>query len=186
MINRGDLTGCPFVLSINNIIPDFFPHKAKVINLLEFTSHVDCLGRGNLQLYVERCLQCDQGHLEKTDQSDYRKISIHSEKVGCGPISSFQKNNKLLQAQNFNIDNERFSRKQNVSEIMLFYSKFYMYHPGPKLLFCHLPAPSLLFLRFAITTRSSLFKHGIPFIKMLFQRAVQNITVKLQLVLSLQ
>ena len=37
----------------------FFPHKAKVINLLEFTSHVDCLGRWNLQLYVERCLQCD-------------------------------------------------------------------------------------------------------------------------------
>lgn len=37
----------------------FFPHKAKVINLTEFTSHVDCLGHGNLQLHVEQCLQCD-------------------------------------------------------------------------------------------------------------------------------
>ena len=31
------------------------------------------------------------GHLEKVDQSDCRKITIHSEKVGCGPISSSQK-----------------------------------------------------------------------------------------------
>ena len=28
------------------------------------------------------------GHLDKVDQSDYRKITIHSNKVGCGPISS--------------------------------------------------------------------------------------------------
>ena len=30
----------------------------------------------------------NRGHLDKVDQSDYRKITIHSKKVGCGPISS--------------------------------------------------------------------------------------------------
>ena len=31
---------------------------------------------------------CSQGHLDKVDQSDYRKITKHSKKVGGGPISS--------------------------------------------------------------------------------------------------
>ena len=30
MMNRGDLTGCPFVLSINNIMPDFFLTKRRL------------------------------------------------------------------------------------------------------------------------------------------------------------
>ena len=39
------------------------------------------------------------GHLDKVDQSDYRKITIHFKKVGCMPISSSLKNNKLLEVQ---------------------------------------------------------------------------------------
>ena len=38
--------------------------------------------------------------LDKVDQSDYRKITIHSKKVGWGPISSSWKTISLLKAQN--------------------------------------------------------------------------------------
>ena len=31
---------------------------------------------------------CHLGHLDKVVQSEYRKITIHSKKAGCGPISS--------------------------------------------------------------------------------------------------
>ena len=31
---------------------------------------------------------CNRRHLDKADQSDYKKITIHSRKVGGGPISS--------------------------------------------------------------------------------------------------
>ena len=34
------------------------------------------------------CEYCNQGHLDKVHRSDYRKITIDFEKVGCGPISS--------------------------------------------------------------------------------------------------
>ena len=34
-----------------------------------------------------QCDYCNRGHLEKVEQSDYRKITIHSKKVGCGLIS---------------------------------------------------------------------------------------------------
>ena len=33
------------------------------------------------------CEYCNQGHLDKVHHSDYRKITIDFEKVGCGPIS---------------------------------------------------------------------------------------------------
>ena len=33
----------------------------------------------------------NRGHLDKADQSDCREITIHSQKVGCGPISSSYK-----------------------------------------------------------------------------------------------
>ena len=33
----------------------------------------------------------NRGHFGKVDESGYRKIIIHSKKVGCGPISSLQK-----------------------------------------------------------------------------------------------
>ena len=31
---------------------------------------------------------CNWGHLDKVDQSDYGKITIHSKKVCCGPIGN--------------------------------------------------------------------------------------------------
>ena len=40
-----------------------------------------------------QCEYCNWGHLDKVDQLDYRKITIHSKKVGCGPISSLLKQN---------------------------------------------------------------------------------------------
>ena len=68
-------------------------------------------------LSLLQCDYCNRGHLDKVDQSDYMKITIHSKKVGCRPISDKAKqNNKLLEAQNLNNDSKRFSTKQNVSE----------------------------------------------------------------------
>ena len=63
-------------------------------------------------------LQCDYynlGHLDKVDISDYRKITIHSKKVGCRPTSNPLKNKKLLEAHNLNIGSKRVPRKQNIS-----------------------------------------------------------------------
>ena len=58
-------------------------------------------------------LQCDyilyRDHLDKVRQSDYRKITNHSIKVGCGQSATCKKNDKLLEAQKFNIDRKRFS-----------------------------------------------------------------------------
>ena len=41
-------------------------------------------------LFGPNSLQCDyyNRHLDKADRSDYRKLTIHSEKVNCEPISS--------------------------------------------------------------------------------------------------
>ena len=35
-----------------------------------------------------QCDYCNRAHLDKVDQSEYRKITINSKKAGCGPISS--------------------------------------------------------------------------------------------------
>ena len=35
-----------------------------------------------------QCDYCNRGHLDHFDQSDYRKITLHSKKVDYGPISS--------------------------------------------------------------------------------------------------
>ena len=67
-----------------------------------------------------QCDYCNRGHLDKADQSQYRKI--HSRKIGCGSITAGKKkNNKLLEAQNLNIDSKCFSRKQN------FFSNAYIF-----------------------------------------------------------
>ena len=60
---------------------------------------------------------CNWVHLDKVDQSDYRKLTIlWTKKVCCEPISSSQKKKyRLLEAQNLDIDSKRFSGKQNVS-----------------------------------------------------------------------
>ena len=65
-------------------------------------------------LFGQNGLQCDyyNRHLDKTDQSDYRKITIHSKKVSCEPISSSKRNNKLLEAQNLNIDGNAFQKSK--------------------------------------------------------------------------
>ena len=39
-----------------------------------------CLGTQSF-----KCDYCNRGQLDKADQSNYRKITIHSEKVGCEP-----------------------------------------------------------------------------------------------------
>ena len=41
--------------------------------------------------YILLCDYRNRGHLDKVDESGYRKITIHSERVGCGPVSSLQK-----------------------------------------------------------------------------------------------
>ena len=48
-----------------------------------------------LSLQTLQCDHCNQGHFDKVDQSDYRRITIHSKKVGC-----WQLVNNLLETQN--------------------------------------------------------------------------------------
>ena len=60
---------------------------------LLFSSVAD-LYHVNFKLQRAYILLCDyrnRGHLDKVDESGYRKIKIHSKKVGCGPISGVQK-----------------------------------------------------------------------------------------------
>ena len=59
----------------------------------------------------DRCLLTD--HLNKVDQSDYRKITIHFKKV----------NNRLLKTKSSIIDSKRFSRNQSVSADYVFLLK---------------------------------------------------------------
>ena len=33
------------------------------------------------------CDYSNRGHLDKVDHSDYRKVTVHFKKVGCGPIT---------------------------------------------------------------------------------------------------
>ena len=55
-----------------------------------------------------QCDYCSRGHLDKVDQSEYKKITIHSKKVGCAVNQQLIKNNKLLEVQNVNNDNKLF------------------------------------------------------------------------------
>ena len=91
-----------------------------------------------LSSLILRCDYCNRGHLDKVDQSDHRKITIHSKKVGCGPIRKSKKkkqtNNKLLKASNLNIDSKHFSRKQNVSPDNVFL--FETFHITPRRHIC--------------------------------------------------
>ena len=77
----------------------------------------------------DRCLLTD--HLNKVDQSDYRKITIHSKKVVVGQSTARKKkknnnnnkNNRLLKTKSSTIDSKRFSRNQSVSADYVFLLK---------------------------------------------------------------
>ena len=78
----------------------------------------------------DRCLLTD--HLNKVDQSDYRKITIHSKKVVVGQSTAGKKkqknnnnnkNNRLLKTKSSIIDRKRFSRNQSVSADYVFLLK---------------------------------------------------------------
>ena len=73
-------------------------HAKKITTLMRYTY---CI--------YSATIYCNRGHLDKVHQSDYRKITIHSIKVGCGQSATCKKNDKLLEAQKFNIDRKRFS-----------------------------------------------------------------------------
>ena len=77
----------------------------------------------------DSCLLTD--HLNKVDQSDYRKITIHSKKVVVGQSTARKKknnnnnnkNNRLLKTKSSIIDSKRFSRSQSVSADYVFLLK---------------------------------------------------------------
>ena len=125
------------------------------IKLLLFSHPRSSCRRCCLSSLILRCNYCNRGHLDKVDQSDHRKITIHSKKVGYGPIRKSKKkkqtNKKLLKASNLNIDSKHFSRKQNVSPDNVFLFKTFHITPmrhivWDTLFFCHLPAISSLSL----------------------------------------
>ena len=41
--------------------------------------------------YSAATVTCNRSHLDKVDQSDYRKITIHFKKVGCGKSAARKK-----------------------------------------------------------------------------------------------
>ena len=85
------------------------------------------------QLYDKewlQCYYCNRADLDKVDQPDYRKITIHSKKVGCRVISTSQKNNKLLYAQNLILIPNGFQESIMFHQTMFFYSKLCIQHPG--------------------------------------------------------
>ena len=79
---------------------------------------------------IIQCNYCIQGHLDKVDQSDYRKITIHSKKVGCWPISGLIKNNKLLEARNLILIANVFQESKMFHQTIFFPSK--TLHTTPK------------------------------------------------------
>ena len=99
---------------------------------------------------------CNWGQLDKVNQSVYRKITIHSKKVGYGPISSSINSSYSKRKIEILIANK--TRKQNISRDNVFLFEN-LQHPGDifvghKLLFCNIPAISLLPLQcFAITSQ---------------------------------
>ena len=85
------------------------------------------------QLYDKewlQCYYCNRGDLDKVDQPDYRKITIHSKKVGCRVISTSRKNNKLLYAQNLILIPNGFQESKMFHQTMFFYPKLYIQNPG--------------------------------------------------------
>ena len=86
------------------------------------------------QLYDKEwslCYHCNRGDLDKVDQPDYRKITIHSKKVGCRVISNWpKKNNKLLYAQNLILIPNGFQESKMFHQTMFFYPKLCIQHPG--------------------------------------------------------
>ena len=81
------------------------------------------------QLYDKewlQCYYCNRGDLDKVDQPDYRKITIHSRKVGCRVISTSQENNKLLYAQNLILIPNGFQESKMFHQTMFFYPKLYI------------------------------------------------------------
>ena len=67
-----------------------------------------------------QCDYCNRGHSDKVDQSNYRKITVHSEKVSCGPISSALKKTVSYSKHKVEILIANPSRKQNVSPDIVF------------------------------------------------------------------
>ena len=90
--------------------------------------------------------------VSEIDQSDYRKITTHFKKVGCGPISSSLKKKWVTRSTKFKYWSQTFSRKQNVSPVNIFL--FETLHLTPRRHICvtqavnywvsHLPAISSL------------------------------------------
>ena len=67
---------------------------------------------------------CNRGHLDKVDQSDYRKITIHPNRLVVGKSAARKKNNKLLEAQNLILMASVFQESRMFHQTMFFYSKF--------------------------------------------------------------
>ena len=158
----------------NHFYPFFFGRKL-LCNLVDAVANYNngkfwisgsknCYKSGERPWYSveDRCLLTD--HLNKVDQWDYRKITIHSKKVVVGQSTARKKNNnnnnknnRLLKTKSSIIDSKRFSRNESVSADYVFLLKtLHIQHLGDffwyKRLFCLLLAISSLppLLRFAI------------------------------------
>ena len=86
--------------------------------------------QSKLKFFAANILQrdyCNWGHLDKFDQSDYRKITLHTHQESWlwanQQLFKKKKNNKLLEARNLNIDSKRFEESKMFHQIMFFSSE---------------------------------------------------------------
>ena len=63
-----------------------FTENASVALLMALQQPI--LTRAHTKCPPVLCDYSNRGHLDKVDHSDYRKVTVHSKKVGCGPITS--------------------------------------------------------------------------------------------------
>ena len=62
-----------------------FTENASVALLMALQQPI--LTRAHTKCPPVLCDYSNRGHLDKVDHSDYRKVTVHSKKVGCGPIT---------------------------------------------------------------------------------------------------
>ena len=84
-----------FPLALENTFTwPFVPILSNFFEEQRTQNHPQCLSGLSRALFPTTFLEiavydcCHLGHLDKVVQSEYRKITIHSKKAGCGPISS--------------------------------------------------------------------------------------------------
>ena len=86
-----------------NFMVSLYPCFDVIIVVILFNFQVNRVPWKILMKKLLLCNYCSQGHLGKVDPLDYRKVTIHFKKVGCGPIFDSKPFTLLNVAKNVNV-----------------------------------------------------------------------------------